>query len=675
MAFDPDAYLASKAGSSKPAFDPDAYLAGKAPKAEPEKTLMQKADEAFLKIPGMSALAEFASSANQSVAGLVDFFGPDTVNALLELSGSDKRMPTASQAVDPQRNFMDEGLARDVVRGAGRVAPIAVGVGAGLRSIAGALPAQTQGESALVGTVRQLGNTTAGGDAAYGAMSGAGAEVGRSVGGDTGAFVGSIAAPLAGSALRMTPDIVKQIFTRGPSNAQAFKQAVADFAEIGSSPSVGQARGDTLAQGVENISSKLLGGGPIQRKLASITARMQSRISGIADDISPVRGEVEAGRVIQKGIKDGFVPRFQQQSGDLWRKFDSLINPSADVNATNTMQTLNRIVNTSKVGEVFNNSTVTKVKDALESTNGVIDYRTFRELRSAVGEKLGSTDLVSDIPRAQLKQLYGALSQDLRDIANNSGRDAVAALSRANKFTAAGHKRLDDFVERVATKVDLDKVFSATAKGGEGIQSINAIKRSLKPDEWEAVVSNVIRRMGRANSANQDEIGGQFSVPKFLTDWDKLGPAKKAMFSGSDKLNAYSQNLDRIARVARLYKEDVTAMANPSGTGQFGVNVATLSGAGASLATGNPGMFALIMGGVAANNAAARLMTSDKFVQWLAQTSVSRNIPAQLSKLPFIADKTGMNAEISDFVETLRTAGLQQKQAQPEQQTREARTQ
>lgn len=41
MAFDPDAYLAGKVSSSKPAFDPDAYLASKAPKAELEKGQQQ----------------------------------------------------------------------------------------------------------------------------------------------------------------------------------------------------------------------------------------------------------------------------------------------------------------------------------------------------------------------------------------------------------------------------------------------------------------------------------------------------------------------------------------------------------------------------------------------------------------------------------------------------------
>lgn len=59
-------------------------------------------------------------------------------------------------------------------------------------------------------------------------------------------------------------------------------------------------------------------------------------------------------------------------------------------------------------------------------------------------------------------------------------------------------------------------------------------------------------KVGKATPGQQTALGDGFSLNKFLTDWNKLGPVKRAMFSGSAKLNAYQKNLDRIANVSQV---------------------------------------------------------------------------------------------------------------------------
>jgi hypothetical protein len=391
---------------------------------------------------------------------------------------------------------------------------------------------------------------------------------------------------------------------------------------------------------------------------------MQARLKEIADKLSTVSGDVEAGGVIQRGIKGegGFVDRFINRSGLLWKGFDDLIDDEALVVATNTTKALDEMVSSSKVGEVLNNPLVSKIKTALDESNGSIDYRTFRQLRSSIGERLGSKDLVSDIPKAQLKRVYGALSEDLRKVASNSGSEAEKSLTRANKYTAAGHKRIDDFVSRISNKVDLDKVFNAATKGGEGIQSINAIKRSLKPEEWEAVVSNVVRKLGRASSGQQDDIGEVFSLNKLLTDWDKLGKAKKVIFSGSPNLDKYRNSLDKIARAANRYKEGIKDFGNPSGTGQFLTNVGVVSGGASALATGNLSAFGVLLGGVAANSATARLMSSPVFVSWLAKSVKAPNLSGPIASLSSVAKLTGEFEPLQELIDTLREGSQQSEQ-------------
>jgi hypothetical protein len=474
--------------------------------------------------------------------------------------------------------------------------------------------------------------------------------------------VGAIAAPLSTA----IPTITKRAFAGGTVGLRNLRESLIDFAEIGATPTVGTGSGARLQKGLENLSSKVLGGGAIRRSFDNVTASMQNRLRAISDDLSNVRGDVEAGRVIQRGIRGegGFVDRFMNRSQGLWRNFDSLIDDAAPVNAGNTVRVLDDMVNDSQFGPILNNPLVARIRGAFDESGGQIDYRSFRDLRTAIGERIGDNSLVSDIPRAQLRRLYGALSDDLTGVASASGDDAVRALNRANRFTSAGHNRIDDFVERVADKVDLDKVFNAIAKGGEGTQSINAIKRSLLPEEWEAVASNVVRRLGRASSGQQDDVGEVFSVAKFLTDWDKLGSSKGAIFSGSDRLNQYSTNISRVASAANRYKEGLKEMANPSGTSQSLTNIATVAGGSGALASGNLQAFGLVLGAVGSNTAAARLMSSPRFVQWLATASSAPNITSSIVALSKVASDTGEFEAIQELIGTLSQAGSQGQESQ-----------
>lgn len=635
------------------------------PEQQKTETLtLNDLDTAFQKIPGIPTLSEFAAGTNRTVAGFLDFLGPDNLNAVLELGGSSKRVPTFSSGMVESGTFSDD-LTGKIASSAGEILPLAAGVGQTLRTLAKNLPNLAAGETATTGALRQLGSTTAAGDAGAAVLSGAGMEVGREVGGEDGAMIGQVLAPIAApfgaQALKVT---AKRAFAGGEAGLKNLKSALDDFAEIGTTPTVGTATENKLRRGLENLSSKVLGGDSIKRSFDRSESAMQARLKEIADKLSTVSGDVEAGGVIQRGIKGegGFVDRFINRSGLLWKGFDDLIDDEALVVATNTTKALDEMVSSSKVGEVLNNPLVSKIKTALDESNGSIDYRTFRQLRSSIGERLGSKDLVSDIPKAQLKRVYGALSEDLRKVASNSGSEAEKSLTRANKYTAAGHKRIDDFVSRISNKVDLDKVFNAATKGGEGIQSINAIKRSLKPEEWEAVVSNVVRKLGRASSGQQDDIGEVFSLNKLLTDWDKLGKAKKVIFSGSPNLDKYRNSLDKIARAANRYKEGIKDFGNPSGTGQFLTNVGVVSGGASALATGNLSAFGVLLGGVAANSATARLMSSPVFVSWLAKSVKAPNLSGPIAALSSVAKLTGEFEPLQELIDTLREGSQQSEQ-------------
>ena len=72
---------------------------------------------------------EFAAGVNRPVAEFLDFVGPDTINAFLNVVGSEKRVPTLAENIPGiEGNFMEQGGARTAVRLAGNALPMAAGM-------------------------------------------------------------------------------------------------------------------------------------------------------------------------------------------------------------------------------------------------------------------------------------------------------------------------------------------------------------------------------------------------------------------------------------------------------------------------------------------------------------------------------------------------------------------
>ncbi len=175
-----------------------------------DKSLWQKANEA---IP--APIAEAASAINRGAVNTVDFLASPVeyaVGAIKEGTLNPQgdysiRGALSKTPLSVEGNFMQDGLAKDVIRKGGEfVGPGAAG-GAILRTAVKALPAVTAGESVATGALRQAGSSTAAQDVAQSALAGVGAAsggaAGEAIGGETGRqvgeFAGALLAPLSAS--------------------------------------------------------------------------------------------------------------------------------------------------------------------------------------------------------------------------------------------------------------------------------------------------------------------------------------------------------------------------------------------------------------------------------------------------------------------------------------------
>lgn len=261
-----------------------------------------------------------------------------------------------------------------------------------------------------------------------------------------------------------------------------------------------------------------------------------------------------------------------------------------------------------------------EVRKLLESrVDGKLPYDALTKLRTLVGGEIDNYSLVDNVPRSKWKSLYSALSRDME--ASIASPEAMRAWTRANnyyKLRVARAERIDRVVNANGGPEDVFKAaMSGTKEGGT---KIRAVMDSLPRDSQKAVTAAVIKRMGLARSGAQNAEGNVFSADTFLTKWNDISPeARKVLFNRYGP--RFSNDMDRIARVAENLKNGAKVFANPSGTANRTAGMTYGAALVASLF--DPSMAStggLLLSGAAANVAARRL-TNPRFVHWLARAT------------------------------------------------------
>lgn len=461
----------------------------------------------------------------------------------------------------------------------------------------------------------------AGGAGAAGAARESGAGPGAQLLAGLGGGLAPAGAQAAGAATLRT-------LVRGTSGAP-MQRTIADFNALNASPSVGQASNNRLIQGVEN----LLAGAPTSSGVMNRFAERQADSIGgglqrTADDLSRNASAERAGRAVERGT-DAFAGNTKAVKRALYWNADRFIPQATQVPLANTWQSIVKLTTptpgaAATTGALIN-PRVQQLRQSLSQDlaggGGQIPYEALKRIRSDIGEAISDFSLSPDTPTRELKQLYGALSRDMEAAARAQGPEAVKAAQRANNYTRAVADRMET-VQRVIDKNGgPERVFEAAMSGTrDGGTTLRAVMQSLPKDGQKAVTAAVIKRMGLATPGAQDAAGDVFSAGTFLTNWNRVSPeAKRALFDRHGP--AFSEHMDRIARVASNIKEGSKVYANPSGTAN---RAAALTYGGALVASlldpSKAATGGLLLGGGVAN-ATSRLLTKPWFVKWLAEST------------------------------------------------------
>jgi len=266
-----------------------------------DKGFMDKLNQEILAAPGGSALAELGSAISRGAVDVADFFVGKPVQAVGQLTGAFET-PTLGETELGQAattgQFMEEGLAKDVIRTGGElIAPGAVG-GAMMRTAAKAVPAVQAGAQTVGQRVtQQLGGSTAGQDVAGVGLAGAGLELGGEAGeaadialggeGETGRelgeFIGSIAFPISGAVItqtgkKLTTTGAKKLLKESAPTIDGLKTAARQvYKEIDDLGAViDSSRVDRLGRELRSLASKEGFDADIQPKVNTVLKRFSN---------------------------------------------------------------------------------------------------------------------------------------------------------------------------------------------------------------------------------------------------------------------------------------------------------------------------------------------------------------------------------------------------------------
>jgi len=448
--------------------------------------------------------------------------------------------------------------------------------------------------------------------------------------------VGQAVAPVIGK-------VVKGAVTGFGKTGKKTSERLKNYIDAGVTPSLGQVTQSRGIQTVEMVLGNIPGG---SGRISAVAQKAQDQLGKNALNVASKTinktlpaDEVSVGRIINQGIKDGvnasngFVGRFQARSGSLYGELDKYLKPKTGIKLDQTVAKLQELVSPVKGAEktsiVFKNQFLDDVLKGLESDlakgGGSLPYQAVKSVKGKIGNKLGSFDLVNPVDKAQLKTIYGTLTEDIK-LALKGNTKGLNAFSRANNYYNSGLKRIDNYLAPIAKTADPDRISSLLLNTGkEGASRLNAIKKSLNTDQYNVFLSNVIERLGRiqpgqALSGELFEGTGKFSSETFLTNYSRLSKqAKDALFSGKGWTKGMKKDFDQIVNISNFIRESGKTFRNPSGTADRLVGQGILFGSAGTAFTGNPAFILsvpLIIGGA---NVSARLMTNPAFIKWLSQ--------------------------------------------------------
>jgi hypothetical protein len=271
-----------------------------------------------------------------------------------------------------------------------------------------------------------------------------------------------------------------------------------------------------------------------------------------------------------------------------------------------------------------------------------LPFEVLRKIRTRIGRELDSPDVSGYRPGedSHMSRLYGALKEDLYGAARTAGPNAEAALKKHDDFvtlfrsTAGGKVPAASVLQKVVdSKSDAAALNYALEGSKDSTQRLAMLRSQVTPEEWDVVSASVFHSLGRATPGAQGvsllgSVADDFSIGTFMTNWSKLqtSGASNVLFGGPRYARLKGPIDDLVTVLGSL--KDSAKMRNTSGTARSTTVATTMSALGAvsaGVAGGDmpTGAVGTLLGLTVGSYAGAKMLTSPRFVRWLAGASAN----------------------------------------------------
>lgn len=325
---------------------------------------------------------------------------------------------------------------------------------------------------------------------------------------------------------------------------------------------------DSMAvQQAGKVAANVPGAGlPLRRASERAVGQMDEALS-VARSGYGSSDAASAGQAVKEGVTEAIKSGpIKQRVDQLYTDVDNLVNPTATAPLTNTRQVADAISSRRTTSALPTSKNVDELEEALSRPG--MTYEGVKGLRSYFGEMLnGAKEIPQGMSMGEVKQIYGALSKDMRlAIARGGGQDALNAYEKAEKAAARWANVRED-LQRVLNVQSEEGIFSrvlqaAGSKSTADIKLLGRVRGAVGAEKWNEVSSALIERLGRAPD-------GSFSPDRLLgpSGLGGLSEEGKRLLFRSTGNASHADVIDDIATISRRWKS-LNQFANPSGTGQ-----------------------------------------------------------------------------------------------------------
>lgn len=577
-------------------------------------------------------------------------------------------VPPTSAPYEPAR-FAAQGAGATVggVVGFGTGGPVGAAVGAGLGAAGGEEAYQLLKKSSGIKDTRTMSQRIE--NDLWAAGGGAG---------------GELAGGLVGAGIRT----MGKAFFRGGRSPSHIQGVIRNFETVGAEPTLGEASQSYMWQALEAAAGRTPGPhGVIIQRAERTSEQIRLGVTARAKQLGGPDLDPEfAGATARSGIEN-WRSRFRAEGGRLEEEFSTYLDPNTLSPTTAYSTELTKFTTPhpqapNVTGDLINPTEKRMLDSVVKDLPVNVDVGKIGEgipvaallqQRTKIGELLQNFELVSPVNRGHAKDLYRALSDDIRATMVGNPQ-ALAAFDARSVHWAQGMARLDNFLDGLYRKgVEPEKLFDAIFRGTKGTTMIRELHSTLSRDEWQIVSGSVLKRMGY-KGGSEDEL--TWDSMRYLTQWkDMPSPTKDVLFGASGQ-SLFRRDLDMIADAVEAQRKMYERFGNPPKTAAGWIGPAMAGGAVASAVTGNFGFLAgLTAIGTVGWAGAKFLFTNPNFVHWLARsTTISGGAAAvsnhigRLSAIAATSDPPTREA-ILDFLGMVRqsvTADWAKQQQPPE---------